>query len=127
MNHPHHTIVRSFIEGLGQGTITNAMFTSDMTVWTATGGRNTGDYYVSGVKVLQSLFPKGLQYFIDVVTAEGDRAIAEVRGVGTLANGQEYRNDYVFVFAIRDGLIAEIKEHTNPDPVRELIKPLLSR
>ena len=48
-----------------------------------------------------------------------------VQGRGTLKNGQEYHNTYVFVFRIRNGRIAAVAEHNNPLVVREQIMPLL--
>jgi uncharacterized protein len=50
---------------------------------------------------------------------------AEVQGRGTLKNGQDYHNTYVFVFRLRNGRIASVAEHNNPLVVREKIMPLL--
>jgi hypothetical protein len=125
MSHPHHALVRAFFDGLAEGEIPPDLLSSDMTVWTTTGGINPSERYLQGVKLLQSLFPDGLQYVVETITAEDDRAIAEVCGQGTLRDGNEYRNDYVFVFEIRDGRIVRLKEHASPEPIRTFIKPLL--
>lgn len=125
MSHPHHILVRAFFDGLAKGEIPPDLLSHDMTVWTTTGGNNPRERYLQGAKILQSLFPDGLRYMVETVTAEGDRAVAEVHGEGTLRNGNEYRNDYVFVFEIRDGQIVHLKEHANPEPIQTRIKPLL--
>ena len=46
------------------------------------------------------------------LTAEGDRVVAEVRirGLSKLS-GQEYHNNYVFIFSICDGKFCEVQEH----------------
>lgn len=59
------------------------------------------------------------------ITAEEDRAVAEVRSKGTLINGEEYQNTYVFVFRIRDGRIASVAEHFNALIVQEKMVPLV--
>ncbi|AHH16858.1 SnoaL-like domain-containing protein [Nocardia nova SH22a] len=43
--------------------------------------------------------------------AEGDRVIVEETMSATLANGNTYRNDYCFVFELRDGLIHRVREY----------------
>lgn len=126
MSHPHHILVRAFFDGLAKGEIPPNLLANDMTVWTTTGGNNPRERYLQGVRLLQSLFPDGLHYRVETVTAEGDRAIAEVSGQGRLRDDNEYRNDYVFVFEIRDGQIVFLKEHANPEPIQTLIKPLLT-
>jgi ketosteroid isomerase-like protein len=96
-----------------------------MTAWTTTSGKSDRLKYQAGVRMLQSLFPSGLLYTVDSITAEEDRAAAEVQSRGTLVNGKEFHNIYVFMFRIKDGRIATVAEHFNPQVVRELIVPLL--
>ncbi|WUD62868.1 nuclear transport factor 2 family protein [Nocardia sp. NBC_00511] len=43
--------------------------------------------------------------------ADGDRVIVEETMSATLANGNSYRNDYCFVFELRDGLIHRVREY----------------
>lgn len=43
--------------------------------------------------------------------AEGSRVIVEETMSSTLANGNHYRNDYCFVFELRDGLIHRVREY----------------
>jgi ketosteroid isomerase-like protein len=52
------------------------------------------------------------------VTAEGERVAVETESYAELNNGRIYNNQYHFLFRVRDGKIAEVKEyldtmHTN--------------
>ncbi len=125
MSTTSHQIVRDFFTAMCSGNLPDTLFTPDMTVWTTTSGTSPGSKYAGGVKLLQSLFKGGLRYTIDSLTAEGDRVAAEVQSRGTLIDGQDFHNIYVFVFRIRDGRIAAIAEHFNPAPVREKLGPLM--
>jgi len=125
MPQSNHQIVRDFFAAMTNGTLTAGMFTADMTAWTTTSGESSRDRYLAGVTRLQSLFPAGLTYTVDSLTAEGDRVAAEVHSKGTLLDGKTFHNTYVFMFRIRDERIAGVAEHFNPQPVRDLILPLV--
>jgi ketosteroid isomerase-like protein len=125
MSSSHHELAREFFAHLSRGELPDELFTEDATVWTNSSGASTKASYQRGVKLLQSMFPAGLVYHVDSLTAEDDRVAAEVQGQGTLASGGDYRNTYVFIFRVRDGRIAAIAEHTNAVVVREKILPLL--
>jgi ketosteroid isomerase-like protein len=125
MPQSNHQIARDFFTALSNGTLSAGMFTADMTAWTTTSGESSRDRYLAGVTLLQSLFPAGLTYTVDSLTAEGDRVAAEVRSRGTLIDGKTFQNTYVFVLRIRDERIAGVAEHFNPQPVRDLILPLV--
>ncbi|NUW35053.1 nuclear transport factor 2 family protein [Nonomuraea sp. SMC257] len=43
--------------------------------------------------------------------ADGDVVVVEVTMRATLADGKPYRNDYCFVFELRDGLIHQVREY----------------
>ncbi|MFT3966950.1 MAG: nuclear transport factor 2 family protein [Sphingobium sp.] len=121
-----HQIARDFFSALTSGQPPVHLLADDMTAWTTSSGTDQPrDKYAGGIQMLASLFQGGLQYSIDSLTAEEDRVAAEVRAEGILVNGDIFRNRYVFLFRIRDGQIASVAEHFNPDPVREKIIPLL--
>lgn len=44
---------------------------------------------------------------------DGDRVAVEERMRATLVNGRSYDNEYCFIFRLRDGLIAEVREYTD--------------
>jgi uncharacterized protein len=125
MTQSNHQLVRNFFAAMSQGSLTGEVFTDDMTAWTTSSGISAKQKYLSGVGILQSLFPSGLTYTVESLTAEEDRVAAEVKSCGTLVNGDVFQNTYVFMFRIRDGRIAALAEHFNPQVVREKIIPLL--
>jgi ketosteroid isomerase-like protein len=43
--------------------------------------------------------------------ADGDTVIVEETMTATLANGNQYVNEYCFVFELRDGLIRQVREY----------------
>jgi ketosteroid isomerase-like protein len=47
------------------------------------------------------------------MTAEDDRVAAEVNGSSLRKSGTRYDNVYHFLFRVRDGKIAEIREHND--------------
>ena len=121
-----HALVTRFFADLGAGRLADDMFTEDATAWTlTTKATNPAAQYRRGTKALASLFPKGLAYSVRSITAEADRAAAEVTALGVLADGNVYDNHYVMLFRITDGRIAALAEYFDPKPVEELIMPRL--
>lgn len=124
MTQAAHELVRYFFTAMPEGTLNADIFTPDMTAWTLTSGQESPvGRYVGGIKLLQSLFPEGLHYAVGSITAEDDRAVAEVRAHGVFADGSGFENVYVFLFRLRDGKIAGIREYFNPAPVMEQLAP----
>jgi uncharacterized protein len=124
-NSAHELVTRFFAE-LGRGSLSDEILTEDLSVWTlSTKAETPGATYRFGAKTLVSLFSAGLAYTVHAITAEEDRATAEVTAQGTLHNGEEYRNHYVFTFRIRDGKIAHVCEYFDPRPIDAQIMPLL--
>lgn len=126
MTEANHRIVRDFFIALGRGELPDELLAPDMTVWTTTGGAVSKDRYQGGVRLLGMICQGGgLAYTIHALTAEEDRVAAEVRGSGTLVNGEPFENAYAFFFRIRDGRIASVAEHFDPGPVQERLAPLM--
>jgi uncharacterized protein len=122
MSHPHHQLARKFFAGLFSGDIQDELLAPGMTAWTTLGTVDKAGYQ-GGVKALASLFIGGFNYTIDSLTAEEDRVVAEIRSNGKFPDGDAYENVYVFVLRVRDGRIASVAEHLNPDPVVKKIMP----
>lgn len=126
MTEARHALIRRFVSALAAGDLPDDLFTADMTVWTTSSADPAPRArYQGGVKLLQSLFPKGLAYEIDSITTEEDRGAAEVRSHGVLVNGEDFQNTYVFVFRFQGERIASVAEHFNPIPVQQKILPLM--
>lgn len=56
-------------------------------------------------------FSAPLQMSVEQMTAEEDRVAVIARSRAPLISGGEYRNDYHFLFTIRDGKISRIDEY----------------
>ena len=121
-----HDLISRFFAAMPEGGLDPEMFTEDLTVTTANSPEPvSGSFYLDGIAVLQSLFPEGLHYTVDAVIADGDRAAAEVRSRGTMADGEVFATRYAFLFTLREGRIARIDEFFEPEPVQRLIMPKL--
>ncbi len=126
MTQAAHDLARRFFAALSAGSLPDDLLTDDMTAWTTSSGAQSDKArYQGGVKLLGSLFTDGITYTVDSLTAEEDRVAAEVRAHGTLVDGQDFANRYVFILRLHDGRIASVAEHFNPVPVAEKIVPLI--
>jgi ketosteroid isomerase-like protein len=96
-----------------------ATMTEDVT-WRVPGKpelfRTAGEYNKERLRrlfdrMLTQLDDRGLQMKVVGLIAEGDCVAAEVESSGDLRNGRQYRQQYHFVIAFRDGKIAAIREY----------------
>ena len=67
------------------------------------------------------LFPGGLIFTVHAVTAEGERVALEMESHGVHVNGRKYNNHYHFLFIVRGGKIAEIREYADTQHSREVL------
>ena len=56
------------------------------------------------------------------MTAEGERVALEAESHGTHKSGKKYNNHYHFLFRIRDGKIAEIREYADTAHARDVLR-----
>jgi len=126
MTRSNRQLVEEFFKAIASGDVPDALITPDMTFWSVNSGMSDKARFLGGIKILASIFEKGtLAYFIDSITAEEDRLVAEIRSQGTLINGEPLANTHVFLFQLRDGRIAAAREYMNQFIVREKIVPLM--
>jgi ketosteroid isomerase-like protein len=57
------------------------------------------------------LFVKDVSVEVRSAVCEGDVVTVEQTLSATLCNGKPYKNHYVFVFEVRDGLVRQIREY----------------
>lgn len=60
---------------------------------------------------LYSALEGGLEMNVIAMIAEGDLVAAEIRSHGVAKSGKVYENEYHFLFRLRDGKVAEVKEY----------------
>jgi len=120
-----HALVYKFFEAVVEGDLPDSMLTNDMKGWGTLQGWMDKSAYQGMIRTLAQVSKQPLKFTIDSITAEEDRAVAEVHSEGILINDEEYRNTYVFVFRFRDGLFASVAEHYNALIVQEKFLPAM--
>jgi ketosteroid isomerase-like protein len=58
---------------------------------------------------------------IDTLTSKGNRVIAETRGIGKLSNGNDYDNQYVWVFEFKDDAVFAIREYMDSHYIMSVV------
>ena len=127
MTDSNHDLVRTFFRALGAGTLSDDLFTSDMTVWTVSSGSADMGRFLGGARLLASIFNGTLVYTINSLTAEDDRVAVEAQSHGTLINGEPYHNTHMYLLRIRDGRIAAISEFMNQTLIKDKVVPLMQQ
>lgn len=74
--------------------------------------------YAAGI--LQ-VFPKGIRFTIQAMTAEGERVAVEAASEGQHVSGVLYTNQYHFLFIFREGKIVEFKEYMDTERVTDIL------
>ncbi|MGE4322635.1 MAG: nuclear transport factor 2 family protein [Sphingobium sp.] len=82
----------------------------DASWWTAMGTKTKPEMLETAAG-LETVLAGPIRFEIDSVTAEDDRVAIEARSQGDLKNGRRYANKYHFLIRVRDGRIAEVREH----------------
>ena len=70
---------------------------------------------------IYEVFPQGLTFTIDALTAEGERVAVEAHSEGRHVSGAIYSNDYHFLFVFRDGKLALLREYMDTERVTDIL------
>jgi uncharacterized protein len=70
---------------------------------------------------IYEVFPQGIQFTIDAMTAEGDRVAVEAHSAGRHVSGKLYTNEYHFLFEFRDGRLAVLREYMDSERVTDIL------
>lgn len=123
----NHAIVRDFIQAMSDGAIDEKLVTDDFKVWIlGTPELVEREAYAAGIALLPRVFPDKLAFTIHSLTAEDDRVVAQFSGVGVTTEGKTYRNDYLYLFKIRDGKAYFLAEYLNLDEMRGTLIPAMA-
>lgn len=79
--------------------------------------------------VLQTMAEAGAKFFdlstmkveVKWIIAEGDKVVIRQSATAKAANGKDYENEYVWVYIVRDGRIAEIEEHVDSKRFADIV------
>ncbi|MFP5433593.1 MAG: nuclear transport factor 2 family protein [Alphaproteobacteria bacterium] len=113
-------IVRQFLAKFGTGDADGLIdsLTDDATWWIGgkpddlpQAGPKTKDGISAVLRGIGAKIPGGIDMRIHGMIGEGDKVAAEVEARGEITNGRIYNNEYHFLFTIRDGRIAAVKEY----------------
>jgi len=126
VNPINHQLAQAYFAAVSAGELPDGLLTPDMTAWTTTQGVIDKAQYQKMIRLLASVCEQPIAFTIQSLTAQEDRVVAEARSAATLINGQQYRNNYIFVFRIRDDRISSIAEHFNPLIVNEQLMPAIN-
>lgn len=121
-------IARRFVEEvLSQGDVDAAreLYAEDFEVWTAGtlpfSGSSNKAQALEGMSAVLGLFPKGLTFSVDAMTAEGGRVAIEAHSDGITAAGPRYQQTYHFLMEVRDGRITRFKEFMDTELARRVL------
>ena len=100
-----------------------ALCTDDFVFWFpgTGGGFRTREQCRETFDSIFDIFPQGLIFTLYEMTAEGERVALEAESHGTHASGKKYNNHYHFLFRIRGGKIAEIREYADTAHARDVL------
>ena len=90
-------------------------------------GVRNRDQMVGGIELFKRMIPTGLRFTIGDVTAEGNRVVVEAKGNAVTAAGTPYRNQYCFVFTLKDGKIKKAHEYFCTKLADEVLWPVAEK
>ncbi len=120
-------LARRLLQALSDGDTkaVDELYAPDFELWTAGtlpfSGNKTRAEAMQGMPSILGLFPKGLEFTIRALTAEGERVAIEAESDGTHSSGARYHNQYHFLLTARDGKITGFKEYMDTEHAREVL------
>ena len=117
MSEANKALARRFIEAFSAGDAVTAeacLAPEARTVAKGFGrlsGERPRELILATTAAFRELIPTGLRPRFLSLIAEGDRVVVEFEGHSTLANGEDYDNQYCMVFTIVDGRISTVNEY----------------
>lgn len=100
-------------------------YAEDMRLWTAGSlpfsGTSNKEQALAGMPQILGLFPDGIVFEIDAMTAEGERVAIEATSRGRTFRGDLYEQTYHFLLRARDGRILEFREYMDTELARKIL------
>ena len=120
-------LARAFLEALSRADVEtiDGMYADDFSLrvpgtlpFSGTKGKQDA---LAGIPQVLGLFPAGLRFDIDALTAEGERVAIEATSDGVTFRGDRYQQTYHFLMRVRDGKIVEWREYMDTDLARRIL------
>ena len=120
-------LARTFMDALSRADADAIaeLYAEDFQLWVTgslpfSGSKGRADA-LEGIPAVLGLFPDGLEFQIQAMTAEGERVAIEATSRGTTANGDLYAQQYHFLLRARDGKIIEWREYMDTELARKVL------
>jgi len=118
-------VVQQFFAALKHGELPDRLLTTAMSAWTLTSGETNKQRFQMGIRLLAQIIDGELEYEILNLICDNHGAVAEVKSEWRLVNGDQVKNDHVFIFLIHQGLISQVREYMHPSVPQEKLGPLI--
>ena len=120
-------LARVFVDALSRADTAKVdeLYAEDVRLW-VTGslpfsGTKGKVQALEGMPLVLDLFPDGLTFQIQAMTAEGERVAIEATSEGTTFRGDRYQQEYHFLLRARDGKIIEWREYMDTEHARKVL------
>ena len=120
-------LARVFMDALSRADpeLVDELYAGDVSIWITgtlpfSGTKNKAEA-LKGMPEVLGLFPDGLKFEIQALTAEGDRVAIEATSEGKTFRGDLYQQEYHFLLRARDGKVIEWKEYMDTDQARRVL------
>lgn len=101
------------------------LYADDFEIWTAGSmpfsGSSKKAQALEGMKMIDGMFPEGLEFTILATTVEGERVAVEAESRGKHVSGLEYNNLYHFLVIVRDGKVHALKEYMDTGHAQKVL------
>jgi len=120
-------LAKVFLDALSRADVEVAkeLYAEDFTLWTAGSlpfsGTSDRAQALEGMEQVLGLFPDGITFTIEAMTAEGERVAIEATSEGTTFRGDAYRQKYHFLMRARDGKLVEFREYMDTEHARKVL------
>lgn len=131
MNQQNKDVALQFMEAMGTNDpqLAAACLTPDACAVAKGFGKFAGSRpaatMIGMIEEFKKMIPTGLRFTIKTVVADDDHVVVEAEGDAVTRLGTPYRNQYCFVFTMRDGKIKQVNEYFCNIHANEVLWPLV--
>lgn len=133
MSDENREVAIAFVEAMGRNdleTVAACMAPDGVLVAMGRGkfaGVHSPQMIAGSIEAMRKMLPRGLNFEIGSVTAEGDRVVVEARSNADIGEDEPFRNDYVFVAVMEDAKIRRCHEYYCTAYAEEKLWPLAAK
>lgn len=119
-------IASEYVRMIANGGCDESLLAEDMRAWSLSMGYNPRASFWPRLKTVARAFARPLDMMIDSTTVQDNRVAVQARSQGTMINGEDYANDYLFlIFFDEAGKIHEAREYFHVVKLREGLMPVI--